>query len=212
MRRYPSSMRFARGKRNERREAFIGAQSRRTPISASPYIRRRAKSAPSGAASATLSALKPIPPRLFLHQGGDGVEQTDGSRETRMGLPLSFICGRPHGKRFLRVERFGRLRSYVRPFGAAHTSAGLDEVRRTGSLSLERALCSCSASGCSRHSVTTVSFITFRCACQTRSSGPLACSDGGLFLMPLRTSRRESIRQFSSSPRRSGPAYWPRPP
>ena len=42
-------------------------------------------------ASATLSALKPIPTRLFLHQGGDGVEQTDGSRETRMGLPLSFI-------------------------------------------------------------------------------------------------------------------------
>ncbi len=90
MRRYPSSMRFARGKRNESREAFVGAQSRWTPISASPYIRRRAKSAPSGAASVTLSALKPIP-RLFLHQGGDGVEQTDGSRETRMGLPLSFI-------------------------------------------------------------------------------------------------------------------------
>ena len=41
--------------------------------------------------AATLSALKPIPPRLFLHQRGDGVEQTDGSRETRMGLPLSFI-------------------------------------------------------------------------------------------------------------------------
>ena len=140
------------------------------------------------------------------------------SRQIDTARPLSIcgrphgICGRPHGKRFLRVERFGRLRSYVRPFGAAHTSAGLDEVRRTGSLSLERALCSCSASGCSRHSVTTVSSITFRCACQTRSSGPLACSDGGLFLMPLRTSRRESIRQFSSSPRRSGPAYWPRPP
>jgi hypothetical protein len=67
------------------------ARKARTPISALPYIRRRAKSAPSGAASATLSALKPIPPRLFLHQGGDGVEQTDGSWEARMGLPLSFI-------------------------------------------------------------------------------------------------------------------------
>jgi len=147
-----------------------------------------------------LRRIIPTAERTVTRGGNKTIDKGDAIRE------------RPHGKRFLRVERFGRLRSYVRPFGAAHTSAGLDEVRRTGSLSLERALCSCSASGCSRHSVTTVSFITFRCACQTRSSGPLACSDGGLFLMPLRTSRRESIRQFSSSPRRSGPAYWPRPP
>jgi len=147
-----------------------------------------------------LRRIIPTAERTVTRGGNKTIDKGDAIRE------------RPHGKRFLRVERFGRLRSYVRPFGAAHTSAGLDEVRRTGSLSLERALCSCSASGCSRHSVTTVSFITFRCACQTRSSGPLACSDGGLFLMPLRTSRRESIRQSSSSPRRSGPAYWPRPP
>ena len=45
------------------------------------------------AAATTLSALKPMPPRLFLHQRGDGVEQTDGSRQARMGLPLSFING-----------------------------------------------------------------------------------------------------------------------
>ena len=28
------------------------------------------------------------------------------------------ICGRPDGKHFFRSERFGRLRSYVRPIGA----------------------------------------------------------------------------------------------
>jgi hypothetical protein len=33
---------------------------------------------------------------------------------------------------FFCAERFGRLRSYVRPGGAAHMSAGPDEVRRPG--------------------------------------------------------------------------------
>jgi len=53
---------------------------------------------------------------------------------------LSFICGRPRWQAlFWRFERFGRLRSYVRPVFAEHISAGPDEVRRPGSLSAMRA-------------------------------------------------------------------------
>ena len=51
------------------------------------------------------------------------------------------ICGRPPmASVFWRFERFGRLRSYVRPVCAEHVSAGLDEVRLPGSLSSARAL------------------------------------------------------------------------
>jgi predicted DNA-binding protein (UPF0251 family) len=51
------------------------------------------------------------------------------------------ICGRPPmASVFWRFERFGRLRSYVRPVCAEHISAGLDEVRLPGSLSSARAL------------------------------------------------------------------------
>src|SRR5450631_2729031 len=57
--------------------------------------------------------------RLFLHSGAYWI-----------------ICGRPPWQAlFLRFERFGRLRSYVRPVDAKHMSAGLDGVRRPGSLS-----------------------------------------------------------------------------
>src|SRR5208282_3593835 len=50
------------------------------------------------------------------------------------------ICGRPPmASVFWRFERFGRLRSYVRPVCAEHISAGLDEVRLPGSLSSARA-------------------------------------------------------------------------
>jgi hypothetical protein len=45
------------------------------------------------------------------------------------------------------VERFGRLRSYVRPFDAEHVSAGPDEVRRPGTLSIHRAFRSCFGGG-----------------------------------------------------------------
>src|ERR1019366_6339042 len=51
------------------------------------------------------------------------------------------ICGRPPmASVFWCFERFGRLRSYVRPVCAEHISAGLDEVRLPGSLSSARAL------------------------------------------------------------------------
>src|SRR5271169_2523119 len=46
----------------------------------------------------------------------------------------------PDGKRFLRFEQRGRLRSYVRPVGAALMSAGLDEVRRPRSLIIAASL------------------------------------------------------------------------
>ena len=46
-----------------------------------------------GAASDKLVALKPIPTRALLDQGGGGIEQADGPRQARMGLPLNFISG-----------------------------------------------------------------------------------------------------------------------
>src|ERR1035437_7101558 len=52
-------------------------------------------------------------------------------------------------------------------------SRGLDEVRRSGSLSIKRAFRSCRVAGYSRSSVVTVSFITFLCTCQTRTGETL---------------------------------------
>jgi hypothetical protein len=46
-----------------------------------------------GAASDKLVALKPIPTRPLLDQGGGGIEQADGPWQPRMGLPLNFISG-----------------------------------------------------------------------------------------------------------------------
>jgi len=60
----------------------------------------------------------------------------------------SYVDGPPWQALFLRFERFGRLRSYVRPVDAEHMSAGLDGVRRSGSLSCERALRSWGVAGC----------------------------------------------------------------
>ncbi len=76
---------------------------------------------------------------------------------------------RPHGKHFFCAERFGRLRSYVRPGGAAHMSAGPDEVRRPESSS-------CLTTGCFWSSVATVSLIAFQCACQTSNCDLCNCS------------------------------------
>jgi hypothetical protein len=69
---------------------------------------------------------------------------------------------------FFRAERFGRLRSYFRPGGAAHMSAGPDEVRRPESLSDLRASSSCL--------MATVSFIASQCACQTSNCDLCNCS------------------------------------
>src|SRR5438067_1236757 len=67
------------------------------------------------------------------------------------------ICGRPlMASTIWRFARLGRLRSYVRPFGAEHISAGPDEVRQPGVTSRMRASRSYDGSGCSWSSVATV--------------------------------------------------------
>ena len=74
------------------------------------------------------------------------------------------------------AERFGRLRSYVRPGGAAHMSAGPDEVRRPGIPIRFASSSSCLTTGCFWSSVATVSFIAFQCACQTSNCDLCNCS------------------------------------
>jgi len=69
-------------------------------------------------------------------------------RSPRCSSP-SYVDGPPWQALFWRFERFGRLRSYVRPVDAEHMSAGLDGVRLSGSLSCERALRSWGVAGCS---------------------------------------------------------------
>src|SRR5262249_57663479 len=67
------------------------------------------------------------------------------------------ICGRPlMASTIWCFERLGRLRSYVRPFGAERVSAGPDEVRQPGVTSRMRAARSCDGLGCSWSSVATV--------------------------------------------------------
>ena len=56
-----------------------------------------------------------------------------------------------------RPLQVGAVRRYVWPDGAAHMSAGPDEVRRPGSLSDLRASSSCLTTGCFWSSVATVS-------------------------------------------------------
>jgi hypothetical protein len=50
-----------------------------------------------------LRRIIPTAERTVTRGGNKTIDKGDAIRE------------RPHGKRFLRVERFGRLRSYVRP-------------------------------------------------------------------------------------------------
>ncbi len=70
---------------------------------------------------------------------------------------LHRICGRPlMASTIWCFERLGRLRSYVRPFGAERVSAGPDEVRQPGVTSRMRASRSCDGLGCSWSSVATV--------------------------------------------------------
>jgi len=79
---------------------------------------------------------------------------------------------------FFALNDFGRLRSYVRPFGAANIPLGVMKSEHWipiigASFALMLGVRVFQAFG---HRP--CPFITFRCACQTRSSGPLACSDG----------------------------------
>jgi len=118
------------------------------------------------------------------------------------------ICGRPHGKHFFCAERFGRLRSYVRPGGAAHMSAGPDEVRRPKSLSDLRASSSCLTTGCFWSSVATVSFIAFQCACQTSNCDLCNCS------VDMLAGRAASLRlcEYFGAEDFAGPHYRPDDP
>jgi len=76
--------------------------------------------------------------------------QTVAQHGAHIRIVIPPICGRPPWQAlFWRFERFGRLRSYVRPVDAEHMSAGLDGVRLSGSLSCERALRSWGVAGCS---------------------------------------------------------------
>ena len=77
----------------------------------------------------------------FLEEGQELVCPMAGQTFADDFAGRDVICGRPPmASVFWRFERFGRLRSYVRPVCAEHISAGLDEVRLPGSLSSARAL------------------------------------------------------------------------
>jgi Transposase len=97
--------------------------------------------------------------------------QTEG-QINRLKTIKRAICGRPPmASTFLTLRTIWSA-AVICPasVGAERMSAGLDEIRRPGTLSCRRALRSRPVAGCSRSSVATVSFITSRCACQTRIS------------------------------------------
>ncbi len=116
---------------------------------------------------------------------------------------------RPHGKHFFCAERFGRLRSYVRPGGAAHMSAGPDEVRRPESSS-------CLTTGCFWSSVATVSLIAFQCACQTSNCDLCNCSVDMFadMLADMLAGRAASLRlrEYFGAEDFAGPHYRPDDP
>src|SRR5262249_31954103 len=98
---------------------------------------------PGSMANSSSSASMGIKPRL------PNIWQDTGN--------LHRICGRPlMASTIWCFERLGRLRSYVRPFGAERVSAGPDEVRQPGVTSRMRAARSCDGLGCSWSSVATV--------------------------------------------------------
>jgi len=128
------------------------------------------------------------------------------------------ICGRPHGKHFLGASNdlvgCGHMSGLT---DAARMSAGLDEVRRPGSLSVERAFQLVV-------SWRVVPGLRWRPCRSSRlvalakleplnllSVGTFFAAMSG-FLMPSQTSRCGSFRRCSSSPRGSGPTCWPPPP
>ena len=87
--------------------------------------------------------------RFCAYHGGSARMMGQFKSPHVMFRESSYVDGPPWQALFWRFERFGRLRSYVRPFDAEHMSAGLDEVRLSGSLSCERALRSWGVAGCS---------------------------------------------------------------
>ena len=113
---------------------------------------------------------------------------------------------------FFCAERFGRLRSYVRPGGAAHMSAGPDEVRRPKSLSDLRASSSCLTTGCFWSSVATVSFIAFQCACQTSNCDLCNCSVDMLADMLAGRAASLRLREYFGTEDFAGPHYRPDDP
>jgi hypothetical protein len=89
-------------------------------------------------------------------------------------------------------ERFGRLLTYVRPFGAEHKSAGPDEVRRPGFPSKKRALRSVRLPGFPGLRWLPLSFITSLRTCQTRIASP---REGALHSAGSRASGSSSLRK-----------------
>jgi hypothetical protein len=110
-----------------------GSPGRAEPFRASqPLPRRspaRAGTAHASSASGTI--------RIDRLHGRGG----EGPREEALAAKAAYVDGLMAS--IFRFERTGRLRSYVRPFDAAHMAAGPDEVRQSGALSALRALGSC---------------------------------------------------------------------
>ena len=110
------------------------------------------------------------------------------------------------------AERFGRLRSYVRPGGAAHMSAGPDEVRRPGIPIRFASSSSCLTTGCFWSSVATVSFIAFQCACQTSNCDLCNCSVDMLADMLAGRAASLRLRGYFGAEDFAGPHYRPDDP
>jgi hypothetical protein len=139
----------------------------------------------------------------------------DHRRETNSPCPVDCPTSAPlrhmwtaSWQALFRAKRFGRLRSYVRPGGAAHMSAGLDEVRRPESLSDLRASSSCLTTGCFWSSVATVSFIASQCTCQTSNCDLCNCS------VDMLAERAASLhlREYFGAEDFAGPHYRPDDP
>jgi hypothetical protein len=113
---------------------------------------------------------------------------------------------------FFCAERFGRLRSYVRPGGAAHMSAGPDEVRRPGIPIRFASSSSCLTTGCFWSSVAAVSFIAFQCACQTSNCDLCNCSVDMLADMLAGRAASLRLRGYFGAEDFAGPHYRPDDP
>ena len=145
----------------------------------------------------------PVPHGVTTH----GSQRYDGTFPCPASAPMRHMWTASWQALF-RAERFGRLRSYVRPGGAAHMSAGPDEVRRPESLSDLRASSSCLTTGCFWSSVATVSFIAFQCACQTSNCDLCNCS------VDMLAGRAASLRlrEYFGAEDFAGPHYRPDDP
>lgn len=147
----------------QRRLRLIGHLLAPYPGSSPCQHRRKPKSGPLGKPKCAKDLVRH--PTISSRSRGCGPVR-------RSGPQSSYVDGPGWQALFGRVERFGRLRSYVRPVGAEHMSAGPDEVRRPRFPSRMRASCSHDWSGYSWSPVATVVVHHVICACQTRTQKP----------------------------------------